>query len=248
MKPRLVNRPLALYGKGKLGELAKEIFSELKIRPAYVMDEKCSFESLPKDVLLAICVATEPYSVVTAPLRRAGWDDIVPVYDIIEAYPEIGIHNGWDAGRLNKKELRMVQTFNWEDGLSDNHFNTFLDWRGDRRNSCPVKLRRIRKECLPSTLADIRKRQRVETFDDVPMESISIHNEGCELKTLEENMYLFQKYRPKIDVACYHSKDGLWKIQRFLMDNLLDYRFTFRLYAYMGQGAYIHCTPKERMR
>jgi hypothetical protein len=244
MKPRSVDRPLALYGKGKLGKLAGEIFHELKIRPAYVMDEKCSHKALPKDVLLAICVATEPYHVVTAPLYRAGWEDIVPVWDIIEAYPRIGLHNGWGVNEFEVKDKREIRSLCWDDAKSYSYYNAFLNWRGYREFPEDYLLRG-RRPCLPSTLMDIRLRQRVSYFGDAPMKKIDIHCEGCELKTLEENMYLFQKYRPKIDVACYHSQDGLWKIQRFLMDNLTDYKFIFRMCAYMGQGAYMRCAPKR---
>ena len=107
----------------------------------------------------------------------------------------------------------------------------------------------INSPSLPSTLADIRARQHATlyTLDGSPLpESISIHTEGCELKTLEINMPLFQRYRPSIDVACYHSRDGLWAIEKYLMDNLPDYTWTFRLSAYQGQGAYIYGTPNER--
>ena len=245
MKPRRVDRPLALYGKGKLGKLAKEIFSELKIRPAYVMDKTCSFDGLPKDVLLAICVATEPYSVVTAPLYKAGWNDIVPVWEIVEAYPRIGLNNGWTAGKFGIKDERKIRSLYWDDALSYSHYNAFLNWRGYRQFPEDYLLQGCRR-CLLSTLKDIRGRQRVVYFDDAPMKRVEVHCEGHEAVTLKENIYLFQKYRPKIDVACYHSRDGLWKIQRFLMDNLTDYEFTFRMYAYCGQGAYLHCIPKGR--
>jgi len=249
MNPRRVDRPLALYGGGKLGALAGEIFRELKIRPAYVLDKTCSFKALPKDVLLAICVATEPYGSVIAPLHKAGWEDIVPVWEIIEAYPRIGIHNGWTVAwrdLLIKEEDQCDTIFSGLDRKSQVHYRSFVGWRTTHFEQVDMKL--LKKRCLPSTLADIRKRQRVIYFDDAPMKRISIHNEGRELKTLVENMYLFQKYRPTIEVACYHSPDGLWKIPFFLMENLADYKFAFRMTAWMGQGAYIYCTPKERKR
>ena len=249
MKPRRVDRPLALYGKGRLGALAGEIFRELKIRPAYVMDKTCSFEVLPKDVLLAICVASEPYCVVTAPLIKAGWKDIVPVWEIIEAYPQIGLHNGWAVAWRDltiKDEDQCDTVFSRLDRKSQVHYRSFMGWRTTHFEQTDMKL--LKKKCLPSTLEDIRKRQRVDYFADAPMKRISIHNEGCELKTLIENWYLFQKYRPTIDVACYHSQDGLWKIPSFLMNNLEDYKFTFRMTAWMGQGAYLFCTPKETRR
>jgi hypothetical protein len=77
----------------------------------------------------AVCVATEPYADVVAPLYGAGWKDVVPVWDIIEAYPKAGLHNGWLAGRLTKEDRRMIYSFDWSDGISFSHFNSFLEWR-----------------------------------------------------------------------------------------------------------------------
>jgi hypothetical protein len=76
---------------------------------------------------------------------------------------------------------------------------------------------------------------------------ISIHNEGYELQTIQDSIEVFKKDKPRLEVACYHSRDGLWKIEKFLMDNLPDYTWTFRLTAYMGQGAYIYGCPKEEV-
>ncbi len=253
--PRIVDKPLVLYGYGKLGHLAEEIFNELKIPIARIIDKRLQptwqwpVGPNPDKALIAICVATEPYDLVIAPLVSAGWTDIVPVWDIIEAYPEVGMHNGWFAGPERKGEpkkiLQVMEYF--DDRISQQHYDAFIEWHHDRQEpeipSIVIEL----EESLPSTLADIRNRQKVAVYADVPMDSISIHNEGCELKTLEINMPLFQKYRPKIDVACYHSRDGLWGIEKLLMDNLPNYIWTFRLTAYMGQGAYIYGTPKEKI-
>jgi hypothetical protein len=253
MKPRKVDRPLVLYGKGNLGKLAKEIFYELGIRPAYVMDKMCSFEALPKDVLVAVCVATEPYYPIAKTLNEAGWEDVVPVWDIIEAYPEVGISNGWFAGKLTVKDKNRIRSLYWDDASSCVFYNSFLEWRINRRESCITPINKNAYKCLPSTLADIRARQKVLYINegilvDLVMDRIvSIHCEGYELNTIRQNMHLFKKYRPKIEVACYHSRDGLWKIEKYLMDNLKDYEFTFRLHAYQGQAAYMYCKPKEKI-
>ena len=253
---RKVDRPLILYGYGKLGHLAEEIFRELKIPVYGVMDNKWSgaeakFQMLyaPTDALVAVCVASSPYRPIYDFLVAQGWaeENIVPVYDIFLAYPECGIGSGWFGGpiteEVNKHSFHVMYKF--KDLPSRIHYAAFLDWRISRIET-PFKIEELHRHPLPSTLADIRRRQRVDMFADAPMKEISIHNEGCELKTLEENMHLFIKHRPKIEVSVYHSKDGLYKIERFLMDSLKDYTFKFRLHAYMGQGAYIYCTPKER--
>jgi hypothetical protein len=262
--PRKVDRPLVLYGYGRLGHLAEEIFRELKIPISSIMnldtDGKYRFQKSKEvlnknNCLLAICVATMPYAQVTAPLIAAGWVDVIPVWDIIEAYPEVGLHNGWFVGKLSHGDEACMKYVlsHWEDLSESNlHYKQFVIWRSGTSFGRP-ELQYIKiTPCpsLPSTLADIRQRQRVhhyyEYFAPIP-DLISIHAEGCELKTLEENMHLFVKYRPTIEVACYHSRDGLWRIEKFLMDNLPDYRWTFRLTAYMGQGAYITGVPEEKI-
>jgi hypothetical protein len=246
--PRLVNKPLVIYGNGKLGRLAMEIFHELHIPIVGLVDKTCVFrDKHPRDAILAICVATEPYNQIIAPLVETGWDDIVPVWNIIEAYLEVGIHNGWIEQPMDRNDHETYKIMvNLADDLSRLHYGAFMDWRISNYEHRDLVIE-ISKSSLPATLADIRLRQRVDIFADAPMKTISIHNEGCELKTLEENMQLFQKYRPEIDVSCYHSRDGLWKIEKFLMNNLPNYTWTFRLTAYMGQGAYITGCPKERL-
>ena len=244
--PRLVDKPLVLYGMGKLGMLAKEIFDELNIH-SIMIDKNCDLHHVknPEDCLLAICVATEPYSQVITPLIASGWETIVPVWDIIEEYPEVGIRNGWFADSDIENEEEYV-SLHLDDEDSREHYYEFRSWHRCRIQS-PTRLPISPSISLLSTLADIRNRQRVEMFVDDPMESISIHSEGCELKTIENGMPLFKKYRPKIDVTCYHSRDGLWKIEKYLIDNLPDYKWTFRLHAYMGQTAVMYGMPKERI-
>ena len=262
--PRKVDKPLSLYGYGSLGHLAEEIFDELQIPTDFIFDAHRRDCPRPKDVLsvdkkdslLAICVATEPYQQVIAPLVAAGWQDMIPVWDIIEAFPEAGLHNGWFAGGLSDKDARGISyvegyLWGWESVKS---YLAFLawhgaspSWNGHEKRERYIHCQDMEKpQPLSSTLADIRKRQRVVMFADAPMDNISIHAEGCELKTLEENMHLFQKYRPAIEVAVYHSRDGLYLIEKYLMDNLRKYHWTFRLHSYMGQAAYIYGMPGER--
>jgi hypothetical protein len=241
--PRKVDRPLVLYGYGRLGHLAEEIFKELGIPIVGYWNKDC-IPARVENLLVAICVATEPYEKVTAPLKAAGWEDTVPVWDIVEAYPEVGIRNGWFAGEMTHEDRENVSkvVLKFSDRVSVSHYYAFLDWRKyhDELDYVPAM------DALPSTLANIRERQRVITFADLPMRNISIHAEGAELKTLEVNMPLFQRYRPTLCCACYHSRDGLYLIEKTLMDNLPRYIWQFRLHAYMGQGAYIYGTPEEK--
>ena len=248
--PRSVDKPLVLYGNGKLGKLAREIFHEINIPIIGIVDKTCAFpQNHPRDAMLAICVATEPYYQIIKPLQEAGWKDIVPVWDIVEAYPEVGLHNGWFAGddteEDNANEAYISKRLS--DVRSRRHYNAFVEWHVSRLEfDVPIE---ILFDPLPSTLTDIRNRQKARMLfmDKKDSNHIMIHAEGKELETLQSDLLKMAVYRPKIDVACYHSRDGLWKIEKFLMDNLPDYQWTFRLTAYMGQGAYIYGTPKERL-
>jgi hypothetical protein len=257
--PRKVDRPLVLYGFGKLGHLAEEIFNELGIPICGILTKdnyQCVFPGGGRESwLVAICVASEPYGPIKKSLRDSGWTDIVPVWDIIEAYPEVVLHNGWLAGKLHINDMEPIGTIRYKlhDRSSKDNYDAFIGWHY-HRVELPFKMEP--KVSLPSTLADIRARQKVvlwsdshHTFWNTYGESgiAYIHQEGRELETIQKNMHVFQRLRPKIDVSCYHSQDGLWKIEKTLMDGLLDYQWTFRLTAYMGQGAYLYGSPEERL-
>lgn len=245
--PRKVDRPLVLYGYGNLGHLAEEIFVELGIPVHCILDQNKPYiipDSWKKRALVAICVASEPYSKVIAPLVAEGWTDIVPVWDVIEAYPEVGLGNGWFVSYLQEENEWIKISKSWKDRQSQIHYAAFCQWRMFRSENTDDELVIEPIESLPSTLADIRRRQ--GPWWDGDDQNVVIHAEGCELQALKNGMPIFKQHRPKLTVACYHSHDGLWKIPKFLMDNLEDYTFTFRCHAFMGQAAYIYCTPKER--
>jgi hypothetical protein len=260
--PRKVDKPLVLYGYGKLGHLAEEIFNKLGIKILYILDKqqkkaisipngetKASyFISLMNQSLLAICITTEPYQVIVTPLISAGWIDICSVYDIFEAYPECGIGSGWFTGELTEEEkLNIISiVYGFNDLLSRKSYNFFCEWHQNRKEiDVPIEPCKF----LPSTLADIQKRQYPIYFSEDYLHEFrkaDIHCEGYELRTVEENIFCLQKYRPLISCACYHSRDGLWKIEKALMDGLPNYKWTFRLHAYQGQGAVIYGVPEER--
>ncbi len=247
--PRKVNLPLVLYGTGKLGSLAQEIFTELNIPIHAIISKDISIP--PTESLVAICVASSPYYPIRDFLVKQGWtkENIVPVYDIIDAYPEVGIRNGWFTGEMTEEEkLKFAQVaIGLEDHASAKHYMAFVEWHMDRTVFTPVDINTAHNPSLPSTLADIRARQCIGLMHDgIWKNRIDFHLEGYEYESLVINMDLLQKHRPSLSVACYHSRDGLYKIEKFCMENLADYRWTFRLTAWMGQGAYLYGTPKER--
>jgi hypothetical protein len=249
--PRKVDKRLILYGYGNLGHLAEEIFNELHIPIAGILGRHGNFrgrcQPAGHDALLAVCIASESYRKVTASLKTAGWTDMVPVWDIIEAYPQIGLHNGWIAGELSKEDRDGISrvSLGFADKLSLTHYYAFVDWR---RYHDEVAYDAEKLEPLPSTLADIRYRQcPTQQYLVEPGEAVAVHCEGYELETLRNNISDIRKYLPSISCACYHSRDGLWEIEKYLMDSLPDYQWKFRMSAYMGQSAYIMGCPKERL-
>jgi len=247
--PRRIDKPLVLYGYGRLGKLAEEIFKELGIPIAAKIDRTTWCGKLTKDSLVAVCVATKPYTGIVKTLEELGFTDIVPVWDIIEAYPEVGIHNGWffvPATNYQDDAETYDIMGKWNDAQSQKHYGAFMDWRISHYEH-PDAAIEVSPSSLPSTLVNIRARQHPYRILSGNCEFIEIHNEGNELKTIEWSISELQRYRPRLSVACYHSRDGLWRIEKYLMDNLPDYRWTFRLTAWMGQGAYTYGTPMEAL-
>lgn len=251
--PRRVNKPLVLYGYGKLGHLAEEVFHELKIPIHVVFDQKARPPLIPdrckEKALLAVCIASEPYQPIHDSLKADGWTDIVPVWDVIEVYPEVGLRNGWFTGDITEEDARgysfVMDHFHGK--LSKDHYSEFVIWHVNRTSTDSVLLQiKPLAESLPSTLADIRQRQHMQKYVLGVQGDVIIHNEGYELQTIQESLPVFQKDRPRFQVACYHSRDGFWKIQKTLMESLPDYSWTFRLHAYMGQAAYLYGQPKEK--
>jgi hypothetical protein len=263
MYNRKVDKPLFLYGAGKLGQLAAEVMNELKIPVTLVLDKNGIFkvsDILPivkKESLIAVCCTTEPYSSIESDLKAAGWTDIVSVYDIFNAYSECEIFNGWKVNSGYPKAMSDVNS-KWEDGWSWQHYLFFHSYRqyGAELDTCkwaPIIPDRaivgghdITNFVKDSSLAAIRERRCIPTFGRLPF--YNIHCEGMELPAIQQNITNFQYYRPILKVACYHNEDGLWKIEKFLMDNLEKYKFYFRLHAFQGQAAYIYCLPEEKVK
>lgn len=249
--PRKVDKPLVLYGTGQLGKLAVEMFRELRIPVAGIIDKASVAGYTQKNSLIAVCVATSPFTAIYNELTLLGFNDIVPVWDVIEAYPELNIRNGWFANskmtRDEQTNILLVRT-NFVTEESRIAYTQFVIWRLATARAAPEYIlldSKPKPRPLPSTLADIRKRQQHGLFGSTiaGIDFIYIHAEGSELTILEKTMSSFIEHRPIIKVACYHSPDGLWKIQKALIENLPDYIFNFKLTAYQGQAAYMYCFP-----
>lgn len=151
---RKVDKQLILYGASNFGKLAKEYLERLGIPFLCVVDKypdlyrKDPFwagvdifgiQDVPLHIressLLAICVALVPFSQVTAPLREQGWRDVVPFYDISEAYRDLHpLSNGWYSGTLNEEDISCIESVLslWDDDVSRAHHLQFIAWHSLR--------------------------------------------------------------------------------------------------------------------
>ena len=154
-EPRTVDKPLALYGAGRLGRLAKEYLARLDIPFRYVVDaepgryagtqewqgiEVIAPQDVPasdrRDCLFAVCVATAPFASIAAPLWRLGFQDVVPFYDITEAYRDVyPMGNGWFTGELTADDAEGIDyaTRRWADDVSRAHHLQFIAWHSVRQ-------------------------------------------------------------------------------------------------------------------
>ncbi len=152
--PRKVDKPLLLYGAGDLGRMAKGYMDSLDIPFLFVVDASpelhredpfwtgikiLSPQEVPNELresaLLAICIVTVPFDKVTGPLKAQGWIDVVPFYDIAEAYIDLHpLSNGWFSGTLNKNDIIGIESalYRWEDDASRAHHLQFIAWRALR--------------------------------------------------------------------------------------------------------------------
>jgi FkbM family methyltransferase len=162
--PCPVQRPLVLYGAGKLGHLAAELFTALGIPVAYAVDRSPPPSGLlddripvlvPEAVpvadrdrhLIAVCVVTAPYVPIRDFLLEAGWRHVRPVYDVLEAYADrLPMGNGWFAGQLSADDRAQVATVldAWHDDESRAAHLQFLAWRVAREEwsfaGAPVRI------------------------------------------------------------------------------------------------------------
>lgn len=76
---------------------------------------------------------------------------------------------------------------------------------------------------------------------------LKIHVEGYELKVLKGALKVINNNRPIIGVTIYHNEEGLWKVPKFLMENLKGYLFYNRLHCYCGIASVLYAIPKERI-
>lgn len=146
---RTVSR-VAIYGAGKLGKMACDMFDRLGVEVVMVLDRNAlvlshepfwkniplySPDSVPKSVmdtcLLAVCVANNSFNEVMLPLRDAGWKHIVPFYDYVDTFgDEFPLSNGWYSNELSPEDVFGIESvlYRWHDNQSRAHHLQFIAW------------------------------------------------------------------------------------------------------------------------
>ena len=84
-----------------------------------------------------------------------------------------------------------------------------------------------------------------KTLDTLGFEPtyIKFHLEGFELNALKGAIKTINKYRPKISFTVYHNEDGITSSMKWLISNLNNYSFVFRMHGWCGTGAVIYAIP-----
>ena len=149
--PASPDPPLALYGAGNLGLLAREFLAAVGLDFRMVIDrnarqaaqEPCWSgvslthpDRLPtaakRGLRLAVCVVTSPYIPIERSLLDLGFEDVVPFYDLAESFRDRHpLSNGWFASPLGApdREKTAEVLALWDDDVSRAHHLQFLAWR-----------------------------------------------------------------------------------------------------------------------
>jgi len=149
--PSRLDGPVALYGGGELGKMAKEYFDRVGIDVSLVVDAnpaKCLQDPFwshgdiraphevdqdtKNSVVLVVCVAAFPFREIAHTLRALRWKHFVHFYDIIETYRDRHpLSNGWFAGDFSINDMEGIGSVlaRWADDVSRCHHLQFLAWR-----------------------------------------------------------------------------------------------------------------------
>lgn len=150
-RPAGADLPLALYGAGNLGRLARDYLKTVRrdfviaidrdagriaLEPAWAGLRVLRPDEVPADakrgVRLAVSVVTAPYVPLEKALLADGFTDVVPFYDLAENFRDVHpLSNGWFAAPLapeDRDNTAAVLT-RWDDDISRAHHLQFLAWR-----------------------------------------------------------------------------------------------------------------------
>lgn len=151
LAPFSTDAPLALYGAGNLGRMAREFLDAVgrpfdlvidrdaagpRADPFWQSHTVLGLDEVPEAVkashVLLVTVATAPYAPLEAALRAAGFAHVVPFYDFSEGFRAVHpLSNGWFASPFTALDLRMTRRAldGFADDVSRAHHIQFLAWR-----------------------------------------------------------------------------------------------------------------------
>jgi len=149
--PAVMDRPLALYGAGDLGRLARDFLQAVGHDFVIAIDRNAQklaqdpywagvrllhpdevTEANKIDLRLAISIVTSPFVPIEQSLLERGFEDIVPFYDLAESFRHLHpLSNGWFAPPLSAQEQQNTAEVlaRWDDDMSRAHHLQFLAWR-----------------------------------------------------------------------------------------------------------------------
>jgi FkbM family methyltransferase len=149
--PALPDQPLALYGAGNLGRLARAFLNAVGHDFTIAIDRNarelandpewsglrlvCPADvsrSAKSRVCLAVSIAAAPYVPLERSLFDLGFEHIVPFYDLAESFRHLHpLSNGWFAAPLTAqhRENTAEVLSRWDDDTSRAHHLQFLAWR-----------------------------------------------------------------------------------------------------------------------
>jgi FkbM family methyltransferase len=149
--PAGADAPIALYGAGNLGRLARDFLKTVGQDLVMAIDRNAGelageagwtgvpllrpdevTETAKRRSRLAVSLVTAPYVPLERSLMELGFTDIVPFFDLAESFRHVHpLSNGWFAPPLTAKDLentRKVLAL-WDEDASRAHHLQFLAWR-----------------------------------------------------------------------------------------------------------------------
>lgn len=151
LSPGKIDRPIILYGAGRLGRMATDFFKYVGQPVSYVVDIYANRQRAdvfwkktkvvyPQDVeqadrevsLLVVCIVTAPLIAMRDKLVAEGWKNIAFFYDMAQTYSSRHpMNNGWFLDALNKEDKKNIRSVfsSLEDDVSRAHYLQFLAWR-----------------------------------------------------------------------------------------------------------------------
>jgi FkbM family methyltransferase len=145
------DRPLALYGAGNLGRLARDFLKAVGQDFVLAIDKNARTLSAngdwtgvrllhPDEVAdsdksrarLAVSVVTSAYVPIERELLDRGFTDVVPFYDLAESFRRLHpLSNGWFAVSMTADDRSHTAQVlaRWSDDVSRAHHLQFLAWR-----------------------------------------------------------------------------------------------------------------------